>query len=100
MISLIKALFYGYKWKYYDVWYNYPLYDRKEKYPVIFDKESKYIPPHKGLKVVMNHLKDGRPVYYKITHTIYRIGGGWLNDTDRINIDLVFSHIGKKESNG
>jgi hypothetical protein len=99
MIKYLLSLWYGIPYHYTNKWYNAAAYD-KQWYPKIFDEKDNYIYPKRGVKVIMNHLKDGRPVYYEISHIISRLGGDWLNDTDRINVDLVFSHIGKKESNG
>lgn len=97
MIKFLLSLWYRVPYHYTNKWYNASAYDKKA-YPKIFDEKGEYIYPKDGVKVIMNHLEDGRAVYYEISNTYNQLGGDWLHDTDRINCDLVFSHVGKKKA--
>jgi len=79
--------------KYYrKLWYNRAVHSRDTKYPIVFDKDKKYINCTKGLEVVMGETKDGRLIYYKIVKTYYR-SADWLYDSDGFSCDLKFSRI-------
>jgi len=80
--------------KYYrKLWYNQAVHSRSTKYPIVFDKDEKYISCNEGLEVVMGETKDGRLIYYKIVKTYYR-SADWLYDSDGFSCDLKFSRIG------
>ena len=75
--------------------YNLAIHSSSNKYPHVFDDKGKYIPCQVGLKVIMSHTEDGRPVYYEVVKIIRSRGGDWLYDSDCINCDLKYSHIGE-----
>lgn len=79
----------------YDVWYNYHAHDRKQ-YPIIFDKDGKYIDCNVGIKLIMGETKTGGKIYYEIMSYKYGRRGDWLYETDRINCKMKFSHIEPK----
>ena len=76
-----------------NVWYNRSIYISKEEYPIVWDKDVKYIDPKIGLKVKMRKLKNGKFAYYKIVKIKKSKGSDWLHSTDNIDCDLQFSHI-------
>lgn len=76
----------------YQVWYNHSAHTRQVVYPIIFDKDGKYIDCKVGLKCIMGKTDKGQDIYYEVTDINYR-SGDWLYDTDGIKCDMKFSHV-------
>jgi hypothetical protein len=92
-MSFIQRLINGIPKHKKDVWYNQSNNMSDRKYPIIFDKNKKYIDCKIGLEVIMDITKDGKNVYYKVTKIRKTKGSDWLYPSDAINCDLVFSKI-------
>ena len=84
----------GFPKRYKNVWYNFHVYDR-EKYPVVFNDDGKYIECQIGQVVQMGVTEGGERVYYRVTQLWHTRGSDWLYSSDSINCDLIFSHIAK-----
>lgn len=79
----------------YDVWYNYSAHTKEVVYPIIFDKDGKYIDCKIGTKLIMGKTDKGQDIYYEVIAKKYR-SGDWLYDTDGIKCTMKFSHIAPK----
>ena len=93
MFKLFQRLRYKLPLRIKNVWYNRSIHISKEEYPIVWDKDGKYIDPRIGLKVKMRKLKNGKFAYYKIVKIKKSKGSDWLYSTDNIDCDLQFSHI-------
>ena len=93
MFKLIQRLRYKLPLRFKNVWYNGTIHIGKQEYPIVWDKEGKYIEPKIGLKVKMRKLKNGKFAYYKVVKIKKSKGSDWLYSTDNIDCDMVFSHV-------
>lgn len=76
-----------------DVWYNAYVYN-KESFPYVFDKDGKYIPIDYETLYPFTKLHNGKIVYYKIIgHWSKSLGGDWLYDSDRYDVDFKLESI-------
>lgn len=87
--------------KYYNnIWWNRTCHMSDVIYPVIFDKNKKYIncqvAKQEGLEIKMGETKYGDDILYKVVKVWKTKGSDWLYDTDPYNCNLKFSRINKK----
>jgi len=77
-----------------DIWYNISNNIPDKKYPIIFNKDGRYIDCKLGLEVIMGVTKKGNKIYYKVIKIRRTRGSDWLYPSDASNCDLKFSRIG------
>lgn len=75
-----------------DVWYNHSIWSEKVKYPIVFDKNRKYIECSIGLKVIMFETFT-KKVFYEVVDIRSSRGSDFYYQSDAYNCDLKFSHI-------
>jgi hypothetical protein len=78
-----------------DVWYNASIWMKEEKYPIIFDKDKRYIDCKMGLKVIMGEDKNKNKIYYTVIKIYREKGSDYFYSSDAIYCNLKYFGVDK-----